>query len=246
MTTIQSNDQEVNAMTNPPQRTALVQISPGADERVAALYQEGVALQQYAIARTIQSDADVKNATDDLTVIAGVKRAIEDRRREYVGPLNDYLKAVNDAFKTFAEPLGVADALTRSKVLDYRKEQERIRQEQERINRLRLEAAQAEMRLKGELTEAVNTMEVAPAPPARYRTDIGTLGVAETWKFEVVSFYWLPNDYKLPDNARIRKAVEDGATIPGVRAWKEEGLRITAARLPGLPTPALVVEVKDD
>ena len=207
--------------------TALVRIRPDVDPRVVQLYAEGVRLQQYAETRVILRDEDVKVATDDLSIIAGLKKAIEEKRTEYTSPINEHLKAVNVFFKAYVEPLTQADQVTRGKVLAYRAEQERIRLEQERINRLREEAARAEMELKGELSEPVALVAVAEEAPTRYRTDVGTLGTAKTWHFEVVDFVALPNDYKVADMVKIRKVVIAGASIPGVKAWQEENLRVT-------------------
>ena len=209
------------------QETALVNIRPDTDSKVTALYQEGIKLQQRAELRVVQSDDDVEDATNDLSLVARLKKAIEEKRKEYVGPLNEHLKNVNNVFKTFAEPLNQADSITRRKVLDYRVGQERIRQEQERINKLREEAAQAERELKGEVTEPIGLVVVAPVPRTSYQTESGTLGKAKVWKFEVVSFELLPNDYKLADITKIRRVVTAGVAIPGVRAWQEESLRVT-------------------
>lgn len=211
-----------------PIATALIQIRPDTDEKVVSLYQEAVKLQQYAEARVIQSDGDIKVATDDLSIIARLKKAIEEKRKEYVGPINEHLKSVNDAFKNFAEPLNQADSITRQKILDYRKEQERIRREQERINQLRMEAARAEMELKGELTESVKVVEVAPEAPAHYRTESGTLGKFMVRKWELVDFNLVPGEYKMLNEVLIGKLVRSGLkTIPGIRIYEEETLRIT-------------------
>lgn len=208
---------------------ALVYVRPDIDPGVAALYQEGVKLQEYAESRTIQSTEDLTAATNDLSVISKVKKAIEElRTTKYTKPLNDHLKTINTAFKEFVAPLETADTITRRKVLDYRAELERKRLEEERINHLREEAARAEMALKGEVTEPVNLVAVAPVAPTLHRAAGGTMGAANTWKFEVEDFSLLPDDYKVPDMVKIRKVVVAGATIPGVKAWQEEGLRITA------------------
>jgi len=208
--------------------TALIHVRPDLDPEALSLYSEGVRLQQYAESRVVQSDEDVKVATDDLSVISKLKKTIEERRKGYTGPLNEHLKAVNDAFKKFTDPLTQADTINRSKVLAYSAEQGRRRQEQERINHLREEAARAEMELNGELTEPVNLVEVAEEAPARYRTDVGTLGMSKQWRFEVVDFAALPDEYKTPDLVKIRKVVLAGVVIPGVRSWQVEGLRVTA------------------
>ena len=207
--------------------TAIVRIKPDIDEAVIALYEEASSLCRYAEVRVITCDVDIHSATDDLSLIAKLKKAIEEKRKEYVGPINDHLKTINDAFKNFTEPLNQADSITRQKILDYRKEQERIRQEQERINELRLEAARAEMQLKGELAESVGIVEVKPEQPKHYRTETGTLGTMKVWRFEIIDFSLLPDQYKLPDMVKIRKVITAGATIAGVRAWLEESLKVT-------------------
>lgn len=208
--------------------TALVHIAPNTDASVIALYLEAQGLLTYANYRTIATDDDVKLATDDLGIMSRLKKAIEARRREYTVPLNDHLTTINEAFKTFTAPLAEADSTTRAKVLVYRAEQARQRAEQERINSLREEAARAEMKLKDELTEPTDLVEVAPVQPAHYRTDSAMTGTVKRWKFEVEDFDALPNEYKLPDTTKIRKVVTAGASIPGVRAWQEDELRVTS------------------
>ena len=213
--------------------TALIQVRPGADPRVLALYQEGVKLRDYARARVISHDEDVKTATDDLSVIGGLKKAIEERRKEYVGPINEHLKAVNTAFGVFTDPLNEANTVNRDKVLAYRAEQERQRQEQARINRLREEAARAEMELNGELSEPVGLVQVAEEAPARYRTETGMLGTAKTKKWEVIDLRLVPLEYLIIDAAKIGKVVRAGIpSIPGIRIYEQEGLRVTPRGVP--------------
>lgn len=208
--------------------TAVIRIYPQGDSAVTLLYNEGVRLRQYAEARLIKTNEDVKVATNDLSLIAKLKKAIEEKRKEYVGPINEHLKAVNKTFTELTEPLNQADTITRQKVLEYRKEQERIRQEQERINRLRLEAAEAEMKLKGEITESVNIVEVKPAQPDHYRAEAGTLGKFMVPKFELVDFSLVPDEYKILDTVKVGKLVRAGLrSILGIRIWEEESIRVT-------------------
>ena len=79
--------------------TALVKVRPQADEAVIALHEQSLKLEQYATALVITSDNDIKSATNDLSIISGLKKAIEEKRKEYTQPINDHLKAVNEAFK---------------------------------------------------------------------------------------------------------------------------------------------------
>jgi len=208
--------------------TAIVKVNPQVDLAVTALYGEAVTLLTYAEAAIIKTDADVKERTNDLSIIANLKKAIEEKRKEYVGPINEHLKAVNDAFKSFTDPLVQADTITRKKVLDYRAEQNRVRQEQEEINRMRIEAAQREMRLTGELTESVNLVETQEQPE-HYRTDSGTLGTMKVRKWEVVDMAQVPDEYKMVDATKVGKVVRAGIpSISGIRIWEEETLRVSA------------------
>lgn len=212
--------------------TALVQVNPGSDAKVAALYNEGVKLKEYAESRVIQSDEDVVTATNDLSIIAGLKKSIEElRTTQYTKPLNDHLKAINAAFKDFVAPIEQADTINRRKVQDYRAELERRRQEQERINLLREEAAKAEMALKDEITEPVNLVEVAPVQPKRYIASTGELGTAKIKKWELSDMREVPEEYKMLDSARITKVVKAGIpSIPGIRIYEDEVLRVTAQK----------------
>jgi len=210
--------------------TALIQIKPETNEAIIKLYDEAVKLQRYAEARIIATVEDIKVATDDLSIISRLKRAIEEKKKEYTGPINEHLKAVNDAFKNFTEPLNQADTITRQKILEYRKEQDRIREKQEEINRKRMEAAEEEMRLKGELSESVNLVEVIPEAPNHYRTEMGMAGMRDNWKYEVVDFALLPDEYKVPDTAMlnsIAKKHHDTKQIPGVRFFNEPIIAVT-------------------
>lgn len=213
------------------QTTALITIAPDTDERVVALYNEGIRLRDYALARVIKTDADIKDATNDISIISKLTKALEERRQEYVKPINGHLKAINDSFKVFTEPFLKADRITRDKLLEYRAEQERIRKEQERINELRFEAAKAEMTLKGELTESVELIEIQSEQPNHYRAEVGMAGIAKIRKWEVEDLSKVPLDYLMIDATKVGKVVRAGVpSIAGIRIWVEDSLRITTAK----------------
>jgi len=201
--------------------TALVKVKPESDLQVQAFYQEALRALEYAEARSIVKAEDLKPATEDLALISKLKRSMEERRKEYLKPLDDHRRAINDAFKMMMTPIERADAITRDKILAFQLKQKLIREEQERINALRLEAAQKEMELKGEITESVNLVEVS-LEVKRVQTDLGTAGMRDNWTYEVIDFLSLPNEYKVPDAAKIGKVVRAGLrNIPGVRIFNE-------------------------
>ena len=211
-------------------RTAIININPGIDQAVIALQREISIIQQFADSRTITTAEDVKLATDDLSLIAKLKKAIEDKRKEYVGPINEHLKQVNDAFKLMAGPLESADRVTRGKVMEYRQKQEALRLEAEAINRQKEELAHREATFNGtgEVTIDTTPVVVPPAPPAHVRTDVGTLGTMKVKKWEVEDITKVPAEYLQVDAVAVGKLVRAGIkNIAGIRIWEEETLKIS-------------------
>ena len=211
-----------------------VMVRPDVDHAVQKLYAEGLQLLAYAEGVIIQADEDIVGVADNLSIIKGVQKALEDARKTYVGPLNDHVKSMNTFFKDYAKPLQAADEIIQSKVKDFRAGQRRQREEQEEINRLRTEAARKEMALNDELSESVGLVEVQEKAPDAYRTPFTTVTTPKTWQFEVEDLASLPDEYKVPDLVKIRRVVvamkKEGYPIPGVRAWQEEGLGVTPRR----------------
>jgi len=208
--------------------TLISLIDPTSDIEVINYHQEALKLKDYAEKRVIASIEDIRFATDDLSIISKLKKVMEEKRKEYIKPLQEKVKEINGAYKTFMEPIEVADKVTRQKILAFNAEQERQRQEQEEINRLRIEAAQKEMELKGELTESVDLVEVVPEVK-RVSTDMGTSGVMKIRKYRVINFAELPDQYKIENSALLNKVVKAGIQeIPGVEIYSEDTLRVTA------------------
>ena len=208
--------------------TALIKANPNTDAEVISFYNEAIRLQEYAQARVITTIKDLKPATDDLSIIAKLRKAMEEKRKSYLQPFQEHIKEVNEAYKKLMEPIEIADQITRKKILAFQTEQERIRREQEEINRLRMEAAQKEAALhEGEITEPVQLIEVAPETSKRVSTDMGTIGQRKIRKYRIVDFALLPDQYKIENSALLNKVVKAGIpSIPGVEIYEETILAI--------------------
>lgn len=210
-----------------PAVVTLTLIHPDKDALVASFRKQALGQLQYATDLKIVREEDLKLATEGLGVIAKLKKAVGDKQKEYLQPFKEHIAEVNEAFKKLLEPILAADTLTRSAMAIYYTEQERIRAEQEEVNRLRIEAAQREMKLKGELTEPVKVIEVIPEPAKSMQTDQGSAGMTDRWKYEVVDFALLPDDYKVVDSAMltaIARHHHDRKEVPGVRFFNEPSI----------------------
>ena len=178
----------------------------------------------WAQGRVIATVDDLKFASDDLIEIGKLKKLMENKRKFLLEPLEAQKVAIRETYTYLMTPVLEADKITCGKMLNFNNEQRRIRQEQEEINRKRQEAAEAEMRLKGELSESVNLVEVAPEPAKSVSTDLGSSGMVDHWKYEVFDFALLPDAYKMEDNAQlnaIAKRHHDQKPVPGVRFYNE-------------------------
>lgn len=210
--------------------TALA-LRPGEDVEARGYFQEALKLLEYADARVITTIEDNKVATDDLSIISKLKKAMDGKRKEYLEPLKVQTEAIRGTYDYLMLPVLEADKITRDKMLGYGKEQDRIRAEQEEINRKRQEAAETEMKLKGELSESVNLVEVVPGAPKRVSTDMGTTGQRDNWKWGVVDFALLPDEYKVVDNSlltAVARKHHDQKPVPGVRFYNEPIIAVRA------------------
>jgi len=204
--------------------SALVITNPREDLAIMALYDEANKLLEYAKVRTIATLDDVKTATNDLSLIGKLRKAMEAKRKDYLLPFQEHVKEVNDTYKLLMAPVEMADEVTRSKVTNFSREQERIKAEQEKINALRMEAAQKEAALNnGEIKEAIVLVDVIQ-PAKKVIADLASSGMRDNWTYEIMSFKDLPDEYKMPNTSMLNataKSVKDSRVIPGLRIYNE-------------------------
>jgi len=212
----------VNVLEEIRQETA-VALRPGEDIEAHGYFEESLRILEYAKGRVITTLEQAQSATDDLAVISRLTKAMTDKRKALLAPLEAKKVEIRDTYDYLMLPIQEANKVTRSKMLGYDMEQRRIQLEQEEINRKRLEAAEAEMRLKGEITESVNLVEVTEAPE-RVRTDMGLSTTTDRWKYRVDNPDLLPREYMMPDDAMlssIAKKHHDKKPVPGVTFYND-------------------------
>lgn len=202
--------------------TALVTLNvhPDQDDEVQKLYDAGLELLKGAKALVIASQDDFEDASNQVSSLAGALKSLEAKRQEYIRPLTQHVNQVNDWFKGFKAPMVEADKLIRDTMKAWHQKKQQ-------------EAARREMELTGELSEPVGVTEVAPVSRT-HRGDFTTTSMKKAWAFEVEDFSKLPDEYKLPDLTKIRRVVmamkREGEPIPGVRAWLEDQLAVSAKK----------------
>lgn len=210
-----------------------VALRPGEDLEAHGYFEEAEKLLEYATALVITTDEIVKGATNDLSIISTLKKAMDGKRKSLLEPLKAEMDAIRETYNYLMAPVLEADKITRGKILAYRQEQERKRQEAEDIARMEREAAERKAALTGEPVVTPEPVEKMAESPDHYRSEMGTLGKAMLHKWEVIDFSLVPDNYKKIDAGGVTNAVKASKgkiVIPGIKVWSEESLRVTTKK----------------
>lgn len=201
--------------TLPAPLTMLQAIDPDyVEPGLLQVCQEAERLREFAVARVIATNEDLKPATEDLSLIAKAKKVILDKKKEIVAPFKAKVETINAAFADILQPLEEADRITRDKVKEFRD-----------IEREKLALARREAASKG----GQITVELQKPVPEHTRTGLGTQGFQKVHKWEVVDKSQVPLDYLTVDGAKIMAVVKSSKgtiSIPGIRIWTDEVVRI--------------------
>lgn len=168
-------------------------------------------------------------------------KKLEDERKSFTAPLNDTMKKINARFKPLKDQLEAARTAIQGKIGAYRREQERIRQEEaERERKAQEEAILAEaqrLEAEGKTEEADKVVDQAPAipniPPPSQPSMVrgessGTASFIKEGRWTLVDLSKVPLMYLQLNESAINKAVrpsvENGGIrdIPGLEITEEE------------------------
>jgi hypothetical protein len=218
-------------ITDPP--CYMVSLPPAEDSKVQALKSEAESLKAWAVKAVIGSNDDLPPATNDLSLIANLKKSLNERKAVYIKPAKDHIATINAAFQAIMTPLEDADKILRTKILAYREEQRRREAAAARLEKMKAEAAELEAELTGSPPPVASPETTAPAveaAPDKVTTDVGSLGSYTVKTWELVDFAQVPDWYKKLDEGKVTKTIKAGGFIAGIRIVEKETLRVDARR----------------
>ncbi len=205
--------------------TTLLLGKPESNPEIQAFYQQALALRDFAIARVILTNEDLEPANDDLILIRRVKKAMDEKRKEYLKPFQDHVKETNEAYKTLMQPIEEADTVTAGKMLTFGAEQERKIREAEAIEADKLALARREAELNsGEITVDLTPIKKPEPVPDRIRTGMGMSSQRDNWQWEIVDINQVPREYLMVNAGMLTpivKASKGRLTIPGIRIYNK-------------------------
>jgi hypothetical protein len=195
-----------------------------ATKEIARLGEEASGL--VAVARDVAKIVDAGGESEAAGFLKGLKvrrEIAEAARLKLVKPLNDHVKMINYEFKKVTAPIDEADAMVRRGMTAYRssqtfKDAEARRYEIE--DRARVAIRAGDTATLADLSEA--HAEASIAAPRKVVTDTGETRFRKVWRFEIADLEALPAGYWMPDEKKIKTAVDAGVPVAGVNAWTED------------------------
>lgn len=169
--------------------TALVDIAPGRNPVIQQHAAEVLKIQRYAQRLVVGDHEADKMATNDLTMIKGLRETLEELQKKWLEPLTVYQKDIRKAFALLLMPLTVADKTLRDKILAYRQNEQRKQQEAEelsertrQLNADKIRHAQEQGESFVELEPVVEPEEY-PISTKTVRAEMGTTSTISIWKW---------------------------------------------------------------
>lgn len=166
----------------------------------------------------VDSDKAYGQASQAVAWIRNSLKKFEVARKFYTDPLNDQVKKINARYKGYKDPFIEADKLMSDKMLDYRREQNAIKEKADR-------EAQAEVERIAKLAEVPKEEVVKALPTKEVVKTTADTTIVKNWKFRVIDISKVPAKY-LTTNAEVNKDIKSGTRdIPGLEIYSEDGIR---------------------
>lgn len=191
-------------------------------------------LEEQANRAQIVDDDDANRVTDLVKLITSHVKAFDTERTEFVRPLNNHVKAVNEAFKkALIEPLQKSKQGLLKQLNDYTAAKAELAKQEDEERREKLLEAAAEAEAAGndtasEILLAGIDTDGRKAPAHRGEHTGAGAHQRTTYDFEIVDLADVPLGYLMIDQQAVRaymKAVDNKTLmkqpIPGIRFTKK-------------------------
>ncbi len=171
-----------------------------------------------------------RSAIEFLGEIKAMRTKMEAARTELVKPLNDHVRDINAKFKPYIQQLDEARSAVDPKIVAYHRKCEAIaREEQRKLDEetlRKMEEAEANPTADEDGVLVEIPVPVVTVPNKTTHAQGASATVRKVVDFEVTSFADLPDEFKLVDEKKLRKVVQAGVRVAGVRVFEREVLAV--------------------
>ena len=197
--------------------------------------------EKYISELVITTDEHYAQAANARKRIKDSVSSIEERRKQFVQPLNDHVKWINGLFKPFTtmgeelvrkidcKMIQFSEAKRRAEEEELRKIQEeekrKLQEEQKRLEELATKN-NSEKTIDAAIKIETKIEKIEAKPIEAKHTVVttqGTTSIRKTWTFEILRTHDVPKEFCSPDTAKIKNAIKEGVReISGIRIYQEE------------------------
>jgi hypothetical protein len=197
----------------------------------------------FATNLVIKSPEGYERAAKQLIDLKDEIARIEKEKDSVFKPINAGLRAFSALVARALDPMKQWEISIKRAMIKYSDEQDRLRQEQQRLANERAQAEQRRLQeiadraaAKGQDGKAeVFTERAASVVAPIVQTaapKVAGISIPKVWRFEITDEDLIPREYLVVDEVRIRKvvnALKADTNIPGVRVFEQKQLAAGSA-----------------
>jgi hypothetical protein len=157
----------------------------------------------------VVSQPTLKLANDQLSVLKGVKKSVQEKKDSVIKPLNEALKNARLLFSPIEEKIDTIETYLKEQVLSYNEKllEESRKKEQEAAKKIE----------QGEdIGKATKGLEKIQEKQAEIK------GVRTIKKLRIIDVNKIPREFMIPDEVKIRQALLLGAKVEGAELIEEK------------------------
>ncbi len=178
-----------------------------------------------AVALEVKDDDTAATATEMIGQGSKLIKALDAKRKEIIKDPDAYVRGVNSIVRQVKQKVeGIVKMLKNQKLGPYHYKKEMDRRKEEKKAKDTAAAMQKEIDKAAEKAgvETVNMPDpVIPKKTEPIRTDVGTSSTRMVWDFEISEPEKVPDDYRVIDEKKIKRAIDAGIRdIPGVHIYE--------------------------
>ena len=197
------------------------------DQEVVVISREIEPIQAKVADLVIVDERTSKIGSDLKEFVKRAWKKLEERRKFFVGPLNDHIKTINNEFKSIMLPLEEMEESLKAKLMSYMQvEREKQRKE-----------AEEKQAALDKMAEANNLpkVEVKVEEKRTVTSSLGKSWTRKTWAWRISDEKKIPAEYWIIDEKKIGNMVKaftrtiDGKStnnlhIEGIEVYQEESV----------------------
>ena len=149
----------------------------------------------------IKTDNDVENAAEELVYLKTSVDALEEKRKEYIGPAQETINRINIDFKKLTEPRKSAVEMLKEAIVTY--VAGRYKEMKEKEKEIQTELKDRSLVLDNGLNKVV--------------CSTGELRFRKSTNIKVTNRNNVPEKFWILDKKAIEKAIDSGEDVPGVK-----------------------------